>query len=287
MFRYSKEAVMNKVRALSILNLVALSIHIFLSYATQFKLVNTKDVGEISNQYASLFTPAGFTFAIWGLIYTLLIVFCIYHITMSFTKTLLHPANRDIQRIGTWFILNNLGAAAWLLVWTNNQISISAVIIFFQLVSLIVIHLRLGIHDVKEKIASKVFTQLPLSIYFGWITIATIANISIYLFSIQWDGFGLGYSAINWTRIIIAIAVVITMLVVLLRNNVAYGLVVIWALYGIISKLNSTDASAYAVLIQTAWIGIGVVGVICLIQLVKNISVNKFRHRFPEAVPVK
>jgi hypothetical protein len=278
---------MNKVRALSILNLVALTLHIFLSYATQVRLVNTKDVGEISNQYASLFTPAGFTFAIWGLIYALLIVFCIYHIVMSFTKNLLHPANRDIQRIGSWFILNNLGAAAWLLVWTNNQISISAVIILFQLVSLIVIHLRLHIHDVREKAASKIFTQLPLSIYLGWITIATIANISIYLFSIQWDGFGLGYSAITWTRIIIAVAVVITMLVVLLRNNVAYGMVVIWALYGIISKLNSTGANTYSVLIQTAWIGIGVVGIICLVQLVKNISVSKFRHRFPEAIPVK
>lgn len=278
---------MNKVKALSILNLLALSIHIFLSYATQFKLVNVTDVGEISNQYASLFTPAGFTFAIWGLIYLLLISFCIYHIIQAFVKTESHQANRDTVKTGTWFIINNLGAAGWLLVWTNNQISISALLILLQLVSLIVIHLRLGIHDVKEKTASKIFTQLPLSIYLGWITIATIANISIYLFSVQWDGFGLGYSAITWTRIIIAVAVVITMLVVLLRNNVAYGLVVIWALYGIISKLQQTDAASYAVLIQTAWIASGIVAVVCLIQFVKNISTRKYRHRFPEAVPVK
>lgn len=278
---------MNKVRTLSILNLVALTIHISLSYATQFKLVNTKDVGEISNQYASLFTPAGFTFAIWGLIYVLLIAFCIYHIIMSFTKNVVHPANRDIQRTGPWFILNNLGAAAWLLVWTNNQLAVSVVLIFFQLITLIVIHLRLGIHDVREKAGSKIFTQLPLSIYFGWITIATIANISIYLFSTQWDGFGLGYSALTWARIMIAVAVVITMLVVLLRNNLAYGLVVIWALYGIISKLNSTDVNAYAVLIQTAWIALGIVTVTCIVQLVKNTRREKLRRRFPEAAPVK
>lgn len=278
---------MNKIRALSILNLVALAVHISLSYATQFKLVNTKDVGEISNQYASLFTPAGFTFAIWGLIYVLLIAFCIYHILMAFTKNVLYPANRHVQVIGPWFIVNNLGAAAWLLVWTDNQIAASAALILLQLITLIVIHLRLGIHDVKESAGSKIFTQLPLSIYLGWITIATIANISIYLFSIQWDGFGLGYSAVTWTRIMIAVAVVITMLVVLLRNNVAYGLVVIWALYGIISKLNSTGAGTYAPLIQTAWIAIGIVAIICVIQLIKNINVKKFRHRFPEAVPVK
>ena len=77
------------------------------------------------------------------------------------------------------------------------------------------------------------------------------------------------------------------MLVVLLRNNVAYGLVVIWALYGIISKLKQADAAAYAVLIQTAWIALGIVTVACIIQLVKNIGTKKFRHRFPEAVPVK
>ncbi len=278
---------MNKVRTLSILNLVALTIHISLSYATQFKLVNTKDVGEISNQYASLFTPAGFTFAIWGLIYVLLIAFCIYHIIMSFAKNVVHPANRDIQRTGPWFILNNLGAAAWLLVWTNNQLAVSVVLIFFQLITLIVIHLRLGIHDVREKAGSKIFTQLPLSIYLGWITIATIANISIYLFSTQWDGFGLGYSALTWARIMIVVAVLITMLVVLLRNFLDYGLVVIWALYGIISKLNSTDVNAYAVLIQTAWIALGIVTVTCIVQLVKNTRREKLRHRFPEAAPVK
>lgn len=278
---------MSKARTLSILNLVALSIHIFLSYATQFKLVNVKDVGEISNQYASLFTPAGFTFAIWGLIYLLLISFSVYHVVQSFVKTELHPANRDTLRTGLWFVINNLGAAGWLLVWTNNQLSISAVLIILQLISLISIHLRLGIHDVKEKAASKIFTQLPLSIYLGWITIATIANISIYLYSIQWNGFGLAYSPVTWTRIMIGAAVVITMLVVLLRNNVAYGLVVVWALYGIISKLAQTDAAAYAVLIQTAWIAMGIVAVVCIIQVIKNISTSKFRHRFPEAVPVK
>ena len=273
---------MRKIQALAIFNLLSLLLHISFSYLTQFKLINTLDVGQVSNKYNSIFTPSGLTFAIWGIIYAALLLFCIYHIVMSYRHNINHPANVDVSRIGVWFILNNLGAAAWLLAWTNEMIAASLGLIIFQLITLIVINLRIDIHNPLRTIASKIFTQFPLSIYFGWLTIATIANTSIYLMASGWDGFG--YTPIYWTRIMIGIAVFLTALVVFIRRNVFYGFVIIWALYGIILKRQSEDVYVYASVIKTAWIGLGIVGLICLIQFVKNIGTKKNPSVFPKAI---
>ncbi|MCW3117198.1 MAG: hypothetical protein JWM28_1280 [Chitinophagaceae bacterium] len=280
---------MKKTRLLSVLNLLALTVHISFSYATQFKLVNTKDVREVSDQFTSLFTPAAITFAIWGVIYIGLVVFCIYHIIMAFRHLPGHAANEDLNRINYWFILNNLAAAAWLMVWTHEQIAGSTILIFFQLITLIIIHLRTGIHDTSGSIGSKIFTQIPLSIYLGWITIATVANIADYLSISNWNGFGLDYSDATWTRIMIFIVVIITLLIVLIRGNVSYGLVILWALYGIILKLEATNAGLYAQIIETAWIGMSLVAFTSVIQLFRNVLSNEtgnypFRQRVSDEI---
>jgi hypothetical protein len=274
---------MKKTQILAILNLMALVTHVTLSYFTQFKLINDQDVGQVSDAYDSLFTPAGITFAIWGIIYTALLFFCIYHIRMAFKKSYTHPANENVHRLGVWFILNNIGAAAWLLVWTKGLITASTGLIIFQLITLIIINLRLNIHDPDSRTDAKLFTQFPLSIYFGWLTIATIANTSIYLLASGWNGFGLAYSPIEWTRIMIGIAVFLTVLVVFARRNVFFGLVIIWALYGIILKRESINAIVYADLIKTAWIGLGIVAASCAIQFILNITTKKKLPSFPQA----
>lgn len=277
----------NKIRILSVINLLSLLIHISLSYATRFKLVNKKDVGEISDQYTSLFTPAGFTFAIWGLIYISLLAFCVYHLIMAYRHVPVYYPNQDISRMGGLFMFNNLVAVAWLLAWTQEKIGLSLILILFQLFTLIMIHLLTDIYNPRRSFASKLFTQFPLSIYLGWISIATIANTAVFLSSINWNGAGFGFSDITWTRIMIAVTVFITLIVVLLRRNVFFGLVIIWALYGIIKKLQTVDAATYNEIIQTAWIAIAVVGVVCVIQSIKNAGNSKIKRRFPEAISVK
>lgn len=273
---------MKKVRALALFNFLAFLLHVGLSYATQFKLFNNQDVAQVSNKYTSLFTPAGITFAIWGLIYVSLCAFCIYHIIKAWTRGIVDPANEDVQRMGGWFILNNLVTAAWLLAWTNEYIALSLGLIIVQLVTLAIINLRLHIYNPVRVFSDRVFSHFPLSIYFGWITIATIANASIYLVAIGWQGYGLRH--IDWARIMIGAAVIISLLVVLTRRNVFYGLVIIWALYGIVLKLNQTDSIEYFEIIQAAWIGIAVMGLVCILQLIKNnLPENKFEPPFPAA----
>lgn len=274
---------MKKIQILAFLNLLALAIHIAMAYMIQSGLINEQDTGQVADSYDSLFTPAEITFAVWGVIYTALLIFCIYHLLMSSRRPVSHHANRYTQLIGPWFILNNIAAAAWLFVWTKGMIATSMWLIFFQLITLIIIHLRAGIHDPYSALDSKIFNQFPLSIYFGWLTIAAIANIHIYLIASGWNSFGLKYTPIEWTRIIIGIVVFLTLLVVFTRRNVFFGLVIIWALYGIILKRRSINPDMYKDIIETAWIGLGIVAVSCIIQFILNMVAKKELPLFPEA----
>jgi len=273
---------MKKTQILAILNLLALLIHVTLSYSIQFKLINDRDAGQIADVYNSLFTPADITFAIWGVIYTALLFFCIYHIRMAFRQRQTHAANENVNRMGGWFILNNLGAAAWLLVWTNGMIPASAGLIIFQLITVIILNIRLHIHDPHARIDSKIFTHFPLSIYFGWVTIATVANISVYLIASGWNGFGFDYSPIEWTRIMIGVVVFLTVLIVFARQNVLFGLVVAWALYGIALKRASVNPAVYFEVIRTAWIGLGIVAASCIIQFILNVTAKRELPPFPQ-----
>lgn len=263
-------------KKLSIFNLIALLIHISLSYGTQLKLVNPKGVGEVSDKYPSLFTPAGFTFAIWGLIYVALLTFCIYHIVRAFKADDNHPANRDTRKIGYVFIVNNLVTAGWLIAWTNEYLFLSVILILIQLITLLIIHRRLSIHDASRDMPSKFFTQVPLSIYFGWITIATLANTSTFLHSIRWSGWGV--SDINWTITLIATAVMITVWVINRRRNTIYGLVVLWALYGIMTRLEERDPINFQPIIWVAMGGMAIVALAVLFSILRNLRIKKIAH---------
>lgn len=275
---------MKKTQLLSFFNLLSLGAHITVAYLTQLRVITGQNVGEVSELYNSLFTPADLTFGVWGLIYTALLIFCIYHFIMSSRHSDIHHANVYTQRIGPWFILNNLGAIAWLFLWTNEMMALSVVFILFQLITIIIIHLRTGIHDPHSPADLKVFTQFPLSIYFGWLTFATVANTSIFLLAAGWTGFGLHYSPLEWTRIIIGLTVFLTLVVIFSRRNVFFGLVIVWGLWGIILKRKPINRDLYADLILTAWIGMGIIALACIIQFILNITSKEESSFFPETI---
>ena len=119
----------------------------------------------------------------------------------------------------------------WLFLWQNEILSLSVVVMFLLLASLIAIYLRLNIGKSTAPTREKLAVQLPFSVYLGWITIATIANVAAYLVSVNWDGFGI--STETWAVLILIVALLITLLVIVTRKDVAYSLVIIWALVGI------------------------------------------------------
>ena len=275
---------MKKTQLLSLFNLLSLGVHIAVAYLTQLRVIAEHNVGEVSELYNSLLTPADITFGIWGLIYSGLLLFCIYHLVMSSRHDESHYANVCTRKIGPWFVLNNFGAAAWLFLWTNELISLSVVLIFFQLITIIIIHFRTGIHDPHSSVDLKVFTQFPLSIYFGWLTFATVANTAIFLLATGWTGFGLHYSPLEWTRIIIGLTVFLTLVVIFSRRNVFFGLVIVWGLWGIILKRKPINPDLYADLILTAWIGMAIIALACIIQFILNITSKEESSFFPGTI---
>lgn len=261
-----------KTKYLAILNTVTLAIMITLSYLTQTKQLSPLDVGEVSDKYETIFAPADLTFGIWGLIYLSLIAFCMYHLVNAFNSDKSDQADTDIKAIGFLFIINTLATSVWLIAWVREAIGLSLLLIFIQLLTLILISVRAHIANPDRSLTNKVFTQFPLSIYFGWICIATIANVSAFLVSINWSGLGISES--NWVIIMIGAATLLSFFIIFVRRNFYFGLVILWSLYGIVLKRQQVDPVEYQNVIIAAWSAFVLVLIALLIRVVRA---NKFK----------
>jgi benzodiazapine receptor len=220
---------LNKPVFFQAMNVVAFLVTVAVNgLAGSTTVLNGVSSADVSDMYPTLVTPAGFTFAIWGVIYTLLAVFVISQLL---------PRNRDkpfIAQVGMFFGLSSLFNICWLFLWHYNQISLSLILMFALLLSLILIYRRLDIGRAKTSVTERLCVHLPFSVYLGWISIATIANFSVALTAAEWDGFGVAPE--TWAVLIICVAVVLTLAMLLLRKDLAFSLVVVWALFGILSK---------------------------------------------------
>lgn len=223
-------------KILQIGNGIALVSTIVVNYLSNTGLMNNSTIGEISNDYRSLFTPAGYTFAIWGIIYLLLFAFAMYQGRSLFVKV----KNDDfVLKTGWWFIASCVFNSLWVFAWIYEYTGLSCVFIFLLLAALlkIVFNNRMELDD--EPLPIIAFVWWPFVIYSGWVTVASIANVSTYLVKIDWDGFGL--SDVTWTIILIVITVVINLIITWKRNMREFALVGAWALIGIgnVNKINN------------------------------------------------
>ena len=188
-------------------------------------LIGGRNTAAVSNANPTLITPAGYTFAIWGVIYVLLGIFVIYQALPSTRLQTFH------QKVGWLFVLSSVFNILWIFAWQNESLPISVVLIFLLLASLILIYLRLDIGRSKASRNERLAVHLPFSVYLGWITIASIADVAATLVSINWNGFGI--SPETWAILVILVALVIASLVAYIRKDIAYELVIIWAFLGI------------------------------------------------------
>ncbi|MDQ2084976.1 tryptophan-rich sensory protein [Herbivorax sp. ANBcel31] len=221
--------------------------------------------GEVSDSYENLFAPAGITFSIWGVIYLGLAVYTIYQYDFikkkdSFNKNL-------IEKIGVYFTITSIANTAWVFAWHYQSIGLSLILIAVILICLVIINNYLK----KSKLAFKenFYVKLPFSIYFGWITIATIANIIVFLVSLGWDA----TSNWIWTVLILIVAFLISGLTMLRYQDFAYGLVIIWAYIGILIRHTSLEgfSGEYPLIITTLIVSM----VLLLIANVYILAANK------------
>lgn len=203
---------------------------IVVNYLANALPINNIPTGAVSDLYPNLFAPAGITFSIWGLIYLLLSLFVLYQFGV-FSKINLKNKNL-LNKIGIYFIISSIANALWIFSWHYGVLWLS--LIFMALILLCLIKINLLLRKRKYDFKEFFFLKLPFSIYFGWITVATIANITAFLVSISWSGFGI--SEVIWTIIILIVGTIIGILTSLKNKDVAYILVFIWAYLGIIIK---------------------------------------------------
>jgi len=211
-------------------NIAAFAVTLAINGLAGTTFLNGRTTAQVSDLYSNPFTPAGYVFAIWGIIYALLFVFVIYQ---ALPKQKDNPFQKQIS---AFFLLSSIFNVVWLFLWQYDFISVSVVLMFLLLTSLIAIYMRLGIGKSKAPLSEKLCVHLPFSVYLGWITVALVANVAAALVSIGWDGVGL--NAETWAIIAMGIALIVTLIVIVARRDIAYGLVVVWALAGIAAKQN-------------------------------------------------
>jgi hypothetical protein len=156
----------------------------------------------------------------------------------------------------------------WIFAWHYEMVFLSVLVMLVLLLSLIAIFLRLSIGRSDASGTEKYLVHLCFSVYLGWITVATIANITSLLVDINWNRFGLSESF--WTVTVIIVAIVIAFVMLFNRKDIYYVLVVDWALYGIWVKRNSVDAEPIQIIIVTVLTGIALISLGIVIQLFRK-----------------
>lgn len=217
-------------------NLAAFALVVAVNVMSNVMPINGQSMPEISAKYPSLFTPAGFAFSIWGVIYLALLGFVVYQALPS------QRHNDRLARISVPFKINCIANASWLFAWHYDLLLLSVVIMFVILVTLVAIYRSL-IADIEDSTPLQHLTMhLPFSLYTGWITLATIVNLSVVQTAYGWDDVGI--DAVNWTLFKLGIAGAIGVTVALRLHDVVFVAVVAWAAYGISVKQAATPAVA-------------------------------------------
>lgn len=220
--------------------------------------INGLTTGQVADRYPSFFTPAGFTFSIWSVIYILLVGFVVL--------TWFRRNDERLDKILLLFILSCALNITWILVWHHLLSLVSVGVMLCLLVVLTLLFLQ-----TRQAFASRptdvLFIKLPFAIYFAWICVATIANISAHLSSTRWEQFGI--SDQYWTVIMLAVAAALGAWLSVRFRAPAVAVVLIWTQTGVYFRWRSEDV---AILVYTPLI------LACILAVAVYFS---FRRRGP------
>ncbi|MGO4918636.1 tryptophan-rich sensory protein [Maribacter spongiicola] len=223
-------------KKLAVLNLASVILVIIVNYISQAFSLNDTTIGEMSAQYENLFTPAAYAFAIWGVIFLALLGYGIFQVKRAFFSD---KPSEFIEQTGYWFALANILNCCWVIAFMYNYTGLSVIIMFGILLSLIKIILNTNMERWDAPISVIAFVWWPICFYSGWISVATIANISAYLSKLDWNGGVLSEQA--WTINMIVVATVINLLMIWKRNMREFALVGVWALFAIYVRHNESN----------------------------------------------
>lgn len=229
--------------------------------------INGVTTGGVSDSYPNLFAPAGITFSIWGLIYLLLGAHVLYQLGLL-GKEKDKKVSDAVKKISKYFIGTSIINSIWIFAWHYNQIGLTLVL----MVGLLILLIKIAdiTNTIKLDMKQRLLVKCPFSVYFGWITVATIANVTTLLVSLGWNGFGI--SAEIWTIIVLIVGAAIGTWRMLKDRNIAYGMVLVWAYLGIFIKHYSLEYfnQSYPLIMLT----VGALGAVFIFTLI-SLSVKK------------
>ncbi|MFW9972558.1 MAG: hypothetical protein ACFFDF_20395 [Candidatus Odinarchaeota archaeon] len=247
---------MKKKEILQILNLISFIATVIVNFLAVLLPIGGNTTQELSDALPNLFVPAGITFSIWTFIYIFLGIFSVYQIRDIFKKDKIEM--KFLDDIGYFFIIGSLANILWIIIWHYRLVPLSLILMIILLISLLFIYIKLNIGKLKVSKIEKVAVHIPFSIYLGWITVATIANVTAVLVVLGVDAFN--PLAVILTILVIAVAVLITFAMLLLRKDYAYSIVIIWAILGIfIKQITANLTIAITALVSVILILIGIV----------------------------
>jgi translocator protein len=225
---------MKNSKTYALLNTLALLLTLTVNALANILPINNLNTGEVSSLYPNLFTPAGYTFSIWSVIYLLLTGFVIY----QWRSVLKNNNTRTFNAITPMFVISSLLNALWIIVWHHLFVGLSVVVMLALLITLIVIFLKLRSH-VERSNADRYLIHLTFTFYLAWICVATIANIAAFLTALNWDGGFIIPEA--WTIIMMSIAAALAYFITVRFKVPGFALVVMWALAGILSRWSGSN----------------------------------------------
>ncbi len=229
-------------------NIVAFIATLVVNYLANALPIGGVTTAQIATQYPIAFLPANFTFGIWGIIYLGLAAFVIQQARAN------ERNDSYVRQLDVLFPITCLANLSWLIAFQNRQFALSMVPMLVLLGTLIIIYNRLGIGQRTVSATKRWTVQVPFSLYLGWITVATISNATYVLYDAGWHANG-----DVWAAVLMVVAAVITGGFIVARRDVAYTLVIVWALFGIANRQSHTQVVATTAVVLMVALLVGLV----------------------------
>jgi len=247
---------MKKITINQIITIIVTIITITVNGLANALPLNGQGTGEISDRFDTYFVPAGYVFSIWGLIYLGLIAFTVYQAS---------PAQKDdelLKKIYPAYWIGNIANVIWIFLWHYEIFALTLVAMLTLLVSMLYIYIQISKTGSDLDRNQIWFVKLPVSIYLGWISVATIANFTQVLYYFEWGGWGIPPGI--WAVIMLAIASILGLLMLWREKDIPYVLVLVWAFIGISNSQADTTLVANAAWFASVILVLALIGVILL-----------------------
>lgn len=228
---------------------------------------------EVSDRYPNLFVPSSLAFSIWGIIYLLTIAYSLYQFGL-FRRSGEAVNETLLRKTSISFVISNILNLSWVIAWHYGLLAVSFGILVVML--LVMIHIRFVV-IAREPLTKKEkwLVRLPFSVYFGWISIATIAGATALLVGYGFTGFG--FSEAAWTMLVLLFGAGISIAATLRFRDVAYLLVIVWAYSNILSNhlSNTGFAGAYPGIIITIILSLAAFVAVITLMIASRLPLQK------------